>query len=195
MHKLRGPSSILLISHNACSDNMAKVFGACFVGYRTNCHLSGRYVAKWVWHRCAYVKLSTKGGIAPFWRAANLSKKYRATWGIAAIAISHGMGPLSAQRTGHTFLKSLNELVMFNRRWFPKEFLLKMPRLQTCAESHLVCWIPPCRAPLLPGRITAGHQISKSNALFVTYFLLLRSQACHSACLSWQWVPVWEWSN
>ena len=36
-------------------------------------------------HRCGCVKLSTKRGIAPFWGAANLLKKYRAIWGIAAI--------------------------------------------------------------------------------------------------------------
>ena len=38
--------------------------------------MTARYVAKKeVSHRCARVKLSTKGGIAPFWGDANLAEK------------------------------------------------------------------------------------------------------------------------
>ena len=38
-------------------------------GYRT---IIARYVANGVSHRCPCVKISSKGGIAPFWGSANL---------------------------------------------------------------------------------------------------------------------------
>ena len=40
---LRGPAAILFIKGDTCSDSIAKLFRACFVGYRT---LVARYVAK-----------------------------------------------------------------------------------------------------------------------------------------------------
>ena len=48
-------------------------------------------------HRCACVKLSTKGCIAPFWGADNLPEEVSRDMGYRSdsIAISHDMGPLS----------------------------------------------------------------------------------------------------
>ena len=68
---LRGPAAILFISRDTCSDSIAKLFRACFYGashsYRViRCKMGYRtdvYVC---------VKLSTKGGIAPFCASANL---------------------------------------------------------------------------------------------------------------------------
>ena len=57
-HSLRGEATILFISHDTCSDSTAKMSHAYFWGIA---QLS-RYVAKWVSHRCACVKLSIKGG-------------------------------------------------------------------------------------------------------------------------------------
>ena len=50
-------------------------------------------------HRCACVKLSTKGGgIAPFWGSANLPEKVSRDMGYHSdsIAVSRDMGPLSS---------------------------------------------------------------------------------------------------
>ena len=85
------------------------------MGYRT---VIARYVAKWVSHRCACLKLSTKaGGIAPFWRTANFTEKasrdirYRSD----SIAASRDTGPLSStwQRTNWEHSKD---------RWTYKEY-------------------------------------------------------------------------
>ena len=49
-------------------------------------------------HRCAFMKLSTRGGvIAPFWGSANLSGKVSRSMGYRSdsIAILRNMGPLS----------------------------------------------------------------------------------------------------
>ena len=66
-----------------------------FLGYRT---IIARYVAKWVSHRCACVKLSTQGGIAPFWGVLTSLKKVSRGMGYRSdsIAMSRDMGPLSS---------------------------------------------------------------------------------------------------
>ena len=48
-------------------------------------------------HRCACVKLSTKGGIAPLWGSAKFPEKVSRDMGYRSdsIAISRDMGPLS----------------------------------------------------------------------------------------------------
>ena len=58
--------------------------------------LSRDTLQKGVSPRCACVKLSTKGGIAPFWRAANLAEKVSGNMGYRSDgdAISRDMGPL-----------------------------------------------------------------------------------------------------
>ena len=53
-------------------------------------------------HRCACVKVSTKGGgIAPFWGSANLAKKVSRDTGYRSdsVAKSRDMGPLRAQKS------------------------------------------------------------------------------------------------
>ena len=63
---------ILFISRDTCSDTIAKIIGACFCGgggggiVRGIAHLSHNTLQNGVSHRCACVKLNTKGGrIAP----------------------------------------------------------------------------------------------------------------------------------
>ena len=72
-------------------------FVLVFMGYRT---IIARYVAK-IGYRTdvACVKLSTKGGIAPFGGSANLPEKVSRDMGYHgdSIAISRDMGPLSVQ--------------------------------------------------------------------------------------------------
>ena len=48
-------------------------------------------------HRCACVKLSAKGGVAPSWGSANLAEKVSRGMGYRSdsIAISRDVGPLS----------------------------------------------------------------------------------------------------
>ena len=70
--------------HDTCSDSIAKHVRACFC--RVVAQVSRDMLQNGVLHRCACVKISTKGVIlATFWGAANLPEKYRAIWGIAAI--------------------------------------------------------------------------------------------------------------
>ena len=83
----RGLVAILVISHDTCSDSLAKLFRACFCeGYRT---IIARYVAKWVSHRCACetkYKWPEMGGVSQrFGELQTSLEKYRAIWGIAAI--------------------------------------------------------------------------------------------------------------
>ena len=68
--QLRGPAAVLFISRNTCSNSIAKLFRAYFYGGIAP--LSRDMLQNRVSHRCACVKLSTKGGIAPFWGSANL---------------------------------------------------------------------------------------------------------------------------
>ena len=80
--QLTGPSTILFISRDACSDSIANYFVFVFMGYRT---IIARYMQNGVSHRCACVKLSAKGwGIATLLGIANLPEKYRPIWRIAA---------------------------------------------------------------------------------------------------------------
>ena len=58
--QLRGPVAILFISRDVCSDSIAKFFRVCFCGGIA--HLSRDTLQNGVSHRCASVKLSTKGG-------------------------------------------------------------------------------------------------------------------------------------
>ena len=57
-------------------------FVLIFIGYRT---IIARYVAKWVSHRCAFVKLSAKGVLRHFGGVLTSLKKYCAIWGITAL--------------------------------------------------------------------------------------------------------------
>ena len=93
--KLRGPAAILFISRDACSDSIAKLFCACFVGYRT---IIARYVAKW--------------GLAPFWGSASVPSKVSRDMGYRSnsIAISRDMGPLSQKK--HPNKNNLHKLFL-----------------------------------------------------------------------------------
>ena len=97
--RLRGPVAILFISRDACSDSIAKILRACFCGVSHNYRARG--LQNGVSHRCACVKLSTKGGYrTTLGGSANLPEKvsrdmrYRSD----SIAISRDMGPLSMSR-------------------------------------------------------------------------------------------------
>ena len=87
-YRLRGPAEILFISRDTCSDSIAKSFYACFYGVSHN-YRAIRSKMAGVSHRYACIKLSPKGGVAPFWGSANLPEKashdivlqYRAIWG------------------------------------------------------------------------------------------------------------------
>ena len=61
-------------------------------------------------HRCASVKLSTKGvGIAPFWELLTSLNKYRPIWGIAAILSQYLAGATKLPgRPVSTFRESQN---------------------------------------------------------------------------------------
>ena len=66
----RGPAAVF-ISRDSCSDSIAKRFRACFCAVAHNyrairCKMGCRTDV------CVCVKLSAKGGIAPFWGSANL---------------------------------------------------------------------------------------------------------------------------
>ena len=81
---LRGPAAILFISRGTCSDSIAKLFRACFVGYRT---IIARYVAKWGIAQICLCETEYQGGVSHhFGRVLTCPKKYRAIWGIAPIA-------------------------------------------------------------------------------------------------------------
>ena len=67
---LRSPAAILFIPRDTCSDSIAKLFRAFF--FWGIAQLSRDTLQNGVSHRCASVKLSTKGGIAPFWGGARL---------------------------------------------------------------------------------------------------------------------------
>ena len=92
---LRGPVAILFISRNTCSDSIAKLFCACFLGYRT---VIARYVAKWVIAQMCLcdTKYQGVGGIAQFGWAANVPENVSCDMGYRSdsIAISRDMGPL-----------------------------------------------------------------------------------------------------
>ena len=79
---LRGPAAILFISRDTCCDSIAKLFCACFLWGIAQ--LSRHTLQNGVSHRCACVKLSTKGGYRTVFGACSL-KEYRAIWGIAAM--------------------------------------------------------------------------------------------------------------
>ena len=80
---LRGPAAILFISRDTCSDSIAKLFRACFMGYRT---IIARYVAKWGIAQMCLCESQYQGGVSHHFGGVLISlKKYRAIWGIAAI--------------------------------------------------------------------------------------------------------------
>ena len=84
VQQLRGPIAILFISRDTCSDSIAKLFCACFLWGIAQ--LSRDMLQNGVSHRCAFVKLSTKGGVSHhIGEVLSSLKKYRAIWGIAAI--------------------------------------------------------------------------------------------------------------
>ena len=62
---------ILFISRDTCSNSLAKLFHASFVGYRT---IIARYVAKWGIAQLCLCETKYQGeGIAPFGGSAELS--------------------------------------------------------------------------------------------------------------------------
>ena len=68
---------MLFISRDTCSDSIAKLFRASLYGV-------------WVLHRCACVKLSTRG------LSHHFGERHRAIWGIAAIVSQYrALVPLS----------------------------------------------------------------------------------------------------
>ena len=87
---LAGPTAILFISCDACSDSIAKLFCVCWFFFWRDALQNG------VSHRCAFVKLSTKGGIASIWGSANVHLQVARDMGYRSdgIATSRGMGPL-----------------------------------------------------------------------------------------------------
>ena len=94
---LRGPAAILFVSRDSCRSCRKSISCLFFMGYRT---VLQRYVAKWgISHRCACVKLSTKGGVSQHFGSANLPKKVSRDMGYRSdsIAISRDMGPLSSR--------------------------------------------------------------------------------------------------
>ena len=73
-HTLRGPVAILFISRDTCSDSIAKLFRACFVGYRT---IIARYVATWgIAQMCLCETKYQGGGVSHhFWAVQTSLKK------------------------------------------------------------------------------------------------------------------------
>ena len=95
--KLRGPVAILFISRVTCSNSIAKLLRACFMGYRT---IIARYVARWgIAQMCLCETKYQGGGIAPLWVSASLPEKVLRDIGYRSdsIAVSRDMGPLSWQ--------------------------------------------------------------------------------------------------
>ena len=73
--KLRDPPAMLFISRDTCSDGIAKLFHACFVGYRT---IIAQYVAKWgIAQMCLCETKCQGGGIV----IAATASQHRAMWG------------------------------------------------------------------------------------------------------------------
>ena len=91
---LRGPVAILIISRDACDDSIAKLFYACFswgIAQSPRDKLQNGLS-----HRCACVRLSTKGGLPEhFGRSANLLERESRDMGYRSnsIATSRGMRP------------------------------------------------------------------------------------------------------
>ena len=83
---LRGQAAILLISRDACSDSIAKLFRACFFfwgggGYRTTI---ARHVAKWGIAQMCLCETEYQGGVpSHVGDLLTCLKKYRAIWVIA----------------------------------------------------------------------------------------------------------------
>ena len=77
---------ILLISRDACSDSIAKLFRACFPGvshkYCAICCKMGYRTDMSVYNK------APRGGIAPCWGIAGMAEKVSRNRGIAAI-LSH----------------------------------------------------------------------------------------------------------
>ena len=92
---LRGPAVILFMLRYTCSDSIAKVFRACFLWGIAQ--LSRDTLQNGVSHRCARVKLSTKGAYRTiFWGVLTSLKKISRGMGYRSdsIAISRDKGPL-----------------------------------------------------------------------------------------------------
>ena len=92
--RLRGPAAMHFISRDTCSDSIAKLFGACFVGYRTSME---RYVAKWgIAEMCLCESKYQGGGTAPICGRANFPEKVSRDMGYRSdsTALSPVVGPL-----------------------------------------------------------------------------------------------------
>ena len=91
---LEGPVAILFISRDTCIYSIAKLFRACFCGYRT---IIARYVAKWgIAQKCLY-ETKYQGGVSHHFGGVLTSlKKVSCDMGYCSdsIAISRNMGPL-----------------------------------------------------------------------------------------------------
>ena len=82
---LGGPAAIRFISHDTCSDSIAKscVLVFFFMGYHT---IIARYVAKWGIAQMCLCKIKYQGkGSHHFGGVLTSLEKYHAIWGIAAI--------------------------------------------------------------------------------------------------------------
>ena len=95
---LRGPAVILFISHDICSDSIAKLFRVCFNGVSRNYRAirSKMGIAK----MCLCTTKYQGGGIAPFWGSANFLSEISRDMGYRSdsIGISHDMVPLSCSQ-------------------------------------------------------------------------------------------------
>ena len=87
-HGLRGPVAILFVSHDTCSNSIAKRFRACFCGVS---QIIAQYVAKWGIAQMRLCETNYQGGVSHhFGELLTSLKKYRAIWGIAAIVSQYG---------------------------------------------------------------------------------------------------------
>ena len=59
--RLAAQAAILSISRDTCSDSIAKLFGACFCGYRT---IIARYVVKWGIAQMCLCETKCQGGVS-----------------------------------------------------------------------------------------------------------------------------------
>ena len=123
-----GPAAILFISRDTCSDSIAKRFRARFVGYRK---LSRNMLHNEVSHRCACVKLITKGGVSHhFGELLTSLKKYRAMgYRSDSIAMSRDMGPLRWKGHSQSNSRNCTHDLIHAKTLFSEPFSERLPEL------------------------------------------------------------------
>ena len=108
---IRGPAAILFISHDTCSDSIAKLFRVCFyMGYRT---VIARYVATWGIAQMCLSETKYQGtGSTPFWGSANPPEEVSRDMGYRSdsIASSRYVGPMRLCLRHAVALKTLTAL-------------------------------------------------------------------------------------